>query len=184
MAAPTRTRSRSRATSRRPVSRAQHGGPSPRLVVLGAAAVIALVLGALAGAVLLRPASSSKAPAAVAVNPAGSPAAEVALPTEDNPGPVRRDGLVPAGFTSGTTGAVAASVAYSKAAVELTTRPEAEVRSATRKMSSAATNADALVAPVATLRTTLAARPDTVQRVVPLGRRIVTPGTTRQTVDV
>jgi hypothetical protein len=154
--------------------------------VLGTVAVIALIVGGIVGVVALRP-SAPKSTVAGTANPAGSPAAEVALPSENNPGPVRMDGLTPSGFTTGRTGAIAAAAAYSKAAVQLSTRTDADVRTALRKVVTNPTNIDtAFVAPVASLRTTLNARTDSTLRVVPLGSRVATTNTNAnvQNVDV
>lgn len=183
MTAPTRTRSRSHTPARRQTHRTR-GGSSPRLVVFGSVAVIALVIGAVLGAVLLGP-SSHKARPAAAVNPAGTPAAEVALPSEDNPGPVRMAGVVPGGFTTGITGATAAANAYAEMAIKLTTTPEGDVTAAGRKVVAPGINTTTAVkTPVDGLRTTLRLKPDATLRVVPLGRRLDATNGSRATVSV
>ena len=183
MTAPTRTRSRSHTSARRQPHRAR-GGASPRLVVFGTVAVIALIVGALVGGLFFRPASP-KPKASASVNSAGAPAVEVALPTEDNPGPVRMNGLAPSGFTTGATGASAAAVAYAQAVVQLTTHSAAEVDAAGRSMVAPRINANAAVGTtVEGLRSKIRPRSDTVLRVVPLGRKLGPTTGNRMAVDV
>lgn len=148
-------------------------------MVLAIVIGVALVLGGFIGYILLKPKSTQMNMGAAPM----APAAEVALGSESNPGPLRMNGVVPSGFFAGSTGAVAASSAYGQAVVALTTRSEQDTRTALTTMTVPSATA-AVGASIATLRAQLSTDAATTVRAVPLGSRTVAVTNSRATVDV
>jgi hypothetical protein len=182
MTSATRTRSRSRTSARTSAHRAS-GGLSPRVVALGVTAAIALVIGVVAGFLFLKPASPS-APTATAIEQ-GTPAAEVAVPTAEAPGPVRVTNGIPSGFLRGPEGAVAAANAFTQSAVRFSTQPPATTQAAARQIIIPGVDPEAaFVTPTAFLREKIGSRPDTAVRTVPIGSKTTALTSDRATVNV
>ena len=182
MPASTRTRSRSRTSARTSAHRAS-GGLSPRVVALGVTAAIALVVGIVAGLFLMKPSGARS----VATSPVevGAPAAEVAVPTAEAPGPVRVANGVPSGFLRGPQGAVAAANAFTQAAVQFSTQPTATVQAAGRAMVLNGGDVDAaFVTPTSFLRDKISSRTDTALRTVPIGSKTTALTADRATINV
>lgn len=148
-------------------------------MVLALVIVVALVLGGLIGYILLKPKSATVSSGVAPM----APAADVALGSEANPGPLRMNGVVPSGFIAGSTGAVAASSAYGQAVVTLTARSEQDIRAALASMTVPSSTA-AVGTALATLRTQLNVDAASTVRAVPMGNRTVAASNSRATVDV